>query len=71
MKAKQVQVFAPATIANLGSGYDVFGVAIHEPGDIVFAERTKEKGLTFSVQSNNKQVPSSTKNVAAHVASLF
>jgi homoserine kinase len=71
MKEKQVQVFAPATIANLGSGYDVFGVAIHEPGDIVFAERTGEEGLAFSVQSKKKKVPSSTKNVAAHVASLL
>ncbi len=71
MKEKQIQVFAPATIANLGSGYDVFGVAIHQPGDVVVARRTKEKGLQFSVISNNKEVPLSKKNVAAHVASLM
>ncbi|MCC7232051.1 MAG: homoserine kinase [Bacteroidia bacterium] len=28
-------VHAPATIANLGSGFDIFGLAIREPGDIV------------------------------------
>ncbi|MBI5216522.1 MAG: homoserine kinase [Ignavibacteriae bacterium] len=71
MTTKQVTVFAPATVANLGSGYDVFGVAIHAPGDIVVAERTKEEGLTFSVQSKKKTVPSTTKNVAAHVATLL
>lgn len=35
---KQVRVFAPATIANLGPGYDVLGIALESPGDIISAE---------------------------------
>ncbi|MFW5911749.1 MAG: homoserine kinase, partial [Halolamina sp.] len=34
-------VRAPATSANLGSGYDTFGVALDRPADIVSVERAK------------------------------
>ncbi|MFB6281614.1 MAG: homoserine kinase [Haloferacaceae archaeon] len=34
-----VTVRAPATSANLGSGFDVFGVALGRPADVVRAER--------------------------------
>lgn len=37
-----VRVRAPATSANLGSGYDVFGVALDRPADIVTARRAEE-----------------------------
>ena len=30
--------FAPATVANLGVGFDIVGLALHEPGDTVRAE---------------------------------
>lgn len=33
-----VRVFAPATLSNLGPGFDVLGLAIEEPGDRVDAE---------------------------------
>ncbi|MFB6136970.1 MAG: homoserine kinase [Halobacteriaceae archaeon] len=35
-------VRAPATSANLGSGYDVFGVALDRPADVVRVERAPE-----------------------------
>lgn len=34
---KDVEVFAPATVANVGCGFDVLGFAIHRPGDAVVA----------------------------------
>lgn len=34
-----VTVRAPATSANLGSGFDVFGVALDRPGDVVHVEK--------------------------------
>jgi len=37
-----VTVRAPATSANLGSGFDVFGVALSHPEDIVEVERAAE-----------------------------
>src|SRR6056297_3694377 len=35
-------VRAPATSANLGSGFDVFGVALTHPSDVVRVERASE-----------------------------
>ncbi|MFB6140924.1 MAG: homoserine kinase, partial [Halosimplex sp.] len=37
-----VTVRAPATSANLGSGFDVFGVALDRPADVVRVERASE-----------------------------
>ena len=31
--AKSIKVFAPATVANVGSGFDILGFAINDPGD--------------------------------------
>ncbi|HEY4611778.1 MAG TPA: homoserine kinase [Bacteroidota bacterium] len=72
MPFRRVKVYAPATVANLGSGFDVLGLAIDKPGDIVIAERTEKPGLAFSVRSANRDVPGDAKNnVAAHVALLL
>lgn len=34
---KKVEAFAPATVANVGCGFDILGFAIHGPGDYVSA----------------------------------
>ena len=44
MSADRVEVIAPATIANLGPGFDVFGIALREPYDIISAKRVGELG---------------------------
>ena len=71
MKKRSVRVYAPASVSNLGSGFDVIGVAIEKPGDFVVATRTEEPGLTFSVDARSVDVPRDGKNVAEHVASLL
>ena len=66
---RSVKAFAPATISNLGPGFDVLGVALHRPGDFVLARRQAEPGLEFSVRTAQAQVPLESKsNVAAYVA---
>ncbi|HVU13096.1 MAG TPA: homoserine kinase, partial [Phototrophicaceae bacterium] len=40
--------FAPATIANLGVGFDIVGLALREPGDTVTAEWSEEPGITIA-----------------------
>jgi homoserine kinase len=40
-----VRVFAPATVANLGPGFDVLGLALERPGDTVEAEVTPRPGV--------------------------
>ena len=72
MTRHRVKVFAPATISNLGSGFDVLGIAINQPGDYVTAERTREPGLSFSVKTTVNGIPTQARdNVAAHVARLM
>ena len=76
LNPKSIKVFAPASISNLGSGFDVIGIAIDKPGDIVVASRTDESGLSFSVKTKHgdgtADAPTdSMKNVAAHVAQLM
>jgi homoserine kinase len=72
MKPRSVKTFAPATVSNLGPGFDVLGVALETPGDSVVARRTKERGLSFSVTTAQAHVPQDPKkNVAAYVAELM
>ncbi|MEK6756487.1 MAG: homoserine kinase [Bacteroidota bacterium] len=72
MTPRKVKAFAPATIANLGSGFDVLGIAIDSPGDYVVAQRQQEMGLSFCVHTKQADVPeNAADNVAAHVATLM
>jgi homoserine kinase len=41
-------VRAPATSANLGSGFDVFGVALERPADVVRVEKAAETTISVS-----------------------
>lgn len=36
-----IQVFSPATIGNIGPGFDVLGMAVHGLGDTIFARRIR------------------------------
>lgn len=71
MTMNRVKVFAPASISNVGPGFDVLGIAIEQPGDIVIAERTPKRGLHFLLQQDSVVVPTDINNVAAHVAQLM
>jgi len=41
----RLRVFAPATIANLGPGFDVLGLALSRPGDVVDGELSDKPGV--------------------------
>ncbi|MDZ7373857.1 MAG: homoserine kinase [candidate division KSB1 bacterium] len=43
----KVQVFAPATVANLGPGFDHLGLAVSGLGDTLIAERTDGEGVVL------------------------
>ncbi|MDB5089535.1 MAG: homoserine kinase [Mucilaginibacter sp.] len=43
-----IQVFAPATVANVVCGFDVLGFAVNEPGDEVIMRTTNKPGITIS-----------------------
>ncbi len=40
--------YAPATVANLGCGFDVLGLALEEPGDTVTIELVDEPGISIT-----------------------
>ncbi|MBA2390986.1 MAG: homoserine kinase, partial [Geodermatophilaceae bacterium] len=49
-----ITVFAPATIANLGAGFDVLGVAVEGMGDWVTAARADQPGVTIEKISGDE-----------------
>ena len=44
----RVRVFAPATASNLGPGFDVLGLALDRPGDLVEAEISHRPGVEIA-----------------------
>jgi homoserine kinase len=46
MQIANAAAYAPATMANLGVGFDVLGLAFNEPGDTVVAEWSDTPGVT-------------------------
>ena len=45
MKNQRIRVFAPATVANIGPGFDVLGLALSRPGDLLEAEVSDTPGV--------------------------
>lgn len=64
------EAFAPATVANLGVGFDILGLAITAPGDTVIARRRAEPGLIITkiIGDQGKLPLDPTKNTASVAA---
>ena len=45
---KSISVFAPATVANVACGFDIFGFAVDNPGDKITLTRTDEPGIRIT-----------------------
>ncbi|MDY6819134.1 MAG: homoserine kinase [Halobacteriales archaeon] len=59
---------APATSANLGSGFDVFGVALGEPADIVSVEAADTTSIEITGAGSQYIPEDPTQNTAGVVA---
>ncbi len=44
-KKPWIRIFVPATLANVGPGFDCFGLALEKPGDIVAARASRKPGV--------------------------
>lgn len=66
-----VTVRAPATSANLGSGFDVFGVAFDRPADVVRVERARETTIEVTGVGSEYIPNDPEKNTAGVVASAL
>ncbi|MFC3477250.1 homoserine kinase [Halobacterium litoreum] len=63
-----IAVRAPATSANLGSGFDVFGVALDRPADVVRVERAAETTIEVTGAGAQYIPEDPAKNTAGVVA---
>jgi len=61
-------VRAPATSANLGSGFDVFGVALDRPADVVRVERAERTTIEITGVGSQYIPTDPAKNTAGVVA---
>ncbi len=67
-----VSAFAPATVANVGPGFDVFGFALEGRGDVVAAARSTRPGVRLvGVEGDGGKLSrDARKNVASAVVAL-
>lgn len=62
-----IRVFAPATVANIGPGFDCLGVAVTGLGDIIEAEAIST-GVDLTIQNGNDLPSDPAKNTAGIAA---
>jgi homoserine kinase len=66
---REVTVFAPATVANVASGFDVLGFAIERPGDRVTARRIEAPEVRLArVRGDGGRLPTDPAKNTATVA---
>src|SRR6266705_1726571 len=62
-----VRAFAPGTVANLGPGLDILGLALEGAGDTVRIERAPEPGITIR-DSGHPDIPRDASRNTAGIA---
>jgi homoserine kinase len=66
---RKASTFAPATVANLGVGFDVLGLAVSQPGDTVTAEYVDHRGVTITeITGDDGKLPLDPEKNTAGVA---
>ncbi|HEX8039055.1 MAG TPA: homoserine kinase, partial [Chryseosolibacter sp.] len=66
---KTVRAFAPATVANVSCGFDIFGFALEEPGDEVIMTLTGGPGVVIkSIEGDGGRLPMESEKNTAGVA---
>ena len=66
---RKVRVFAPASVSNLGCGFDIFGMALERPGDEVVVRAVEGSGIvSVSVTGDGGRVPTDPARNAAALA---
>ena len=71
LKANSIKVFSPATVANVGCGFDIFGFAVNTPGDELSLRITKERGVRIkSIKGDKGLLPLDSHKNTAGVSAL-
>ena len=71
-RPREVRVFAPASVANLGVGFDALGAALEGAGDVVIARRTRRKGVVVrAITGDGGRLPRDPEKNTASVAAAL
>lgn len=71
IKMKSVRAFAPATVANVSCGFDVFGFAVENPGDEVVLTLAENTGVRLTrIEGDGGRLPLEAEKNTAGVAVL-
>lgn len=68
---RRARVFAPASIANMGCGFDIMGLALDEVGDILDITVSEGDGISITNESNVPLPDDIEKNVITPVIRKF
>jgi len=66
---EKIELFCPATIANLNCGFDVLGLALEGVGDVMHISKTKDPGIRLK-QTSGPALPLEAEKNVAGVAAL-
>ena len=68
---REIKVFAPGTVANLGPGFDVLGLALERPGDTVVARSARAPGVRIvSLDDDLGTIPVEAERNTAGIAAI-
>ena len=68
---KKIKAFAPATVANVSCGFDIFGLALESPGDEVIIEVKDSPGVVIKkITGDNGKLPLQAEKNSAGVAAI-
>lgn len=69
MSLQSIKVFAPASVSNVGPGFDILGFALHEPGDeIILTKSDSDKLEITSITGDDGKLPYDIEKNTASVA---
>ena len=66
---KEVKIFTPATVANIGCGYDILGFCLDSVGDDMIIRKVNKKGI-FITQIDGFELPYEVEKNVAGVSAL-
>ncbi|MEL6676729.1 MAG: homoserine kinase [Bacteroidota bacterium] len=67
----EVEVFAPASVANVACGFDTLGFALQRPGDRIIARFSSQPGLTITrIEGDEGKLPLEPEKNTAGVSAL-
>ena len=69
LSVNEIRVFAPATVANVACGFDIFGFAVEQPGDEVLLRLSDKPGVRIlDIIGDGGRLPRETARNTAGIA---